>query len=102
MIEETGSSLVSRAVIGIAHIGVVIPTCNASLHWAAIQKALEHEGLQGHQVLIVDSSSTDDTRDLARSAGYRVIRISKRSFRHGATRQMAADAMPLVDVLVYM
>lgn len=102
MIEETYTTSLPGAAARISHIGVVIPTCDASRYWPAIQESLEREGLQGHQVLIVDSSSTDDTRDLALNAGYRLIRIAKRSFRHGATRQMAAEAMPLADVLVYM
>lgn len=102
MTEERDSTLLSVADTGIKHVGVVIPTYNASHHWTGTQEALEREGIKPEQVLIVDSSSTDDTRDLARSAGYRLMRIPKRSFRHGATRQMAAEMMPSSEILVFM
>jgi len=54
------------------------------------------------QVLIVDSSSADGTADLARTAGFRVHTITRESFNHGGTRQLAADLLPEVDILVYL
>ena len=74
--------------------GIVIPTYNAARYWDRLQAALNQQGILREQVLIVDSSSTDDTRKLAKRAGYRLKQISKESFRHGATRQMAAESLP--------
>ncbi len=54
------------------------------------------------QVLILDSSSTDGTADLARTAGFHVHTITRESFNHGGTRQLAADLMPEADILVYL
>jgi len=82
--------------------GIVIPTYNAARYWDRLQAALNQQGILREQVLIVDSSSTDDTRKLAKRAGYRLKQISKESFRHGATRQMAAESLPWAELLVYM
>jgi rhamnosyltransferase len=82
--------------------GVVIPTLNAAGYWSRIKKALEKQGIAPDHVLIVDSSSSDNTCDLVRQAGYRLKVIPKESFRHGATRQLAAELMPKADFLVYL
>ena len=82
--------------------GIVIPTYNAAPYWTRMRAALDEQGINEEQVLIVDSSSTDDTRRLAQRAGYRVKKIPTSSFRHGATRQMAADCLPWAEVLIYL
>jgi rhamnosyltransferase len=81
---------------------IVIPTYNAHLYWNAMQSALEQQRVQADQVLIVDSSSTDDTRKLAKQAGYQLKTIAHESFRHGATRQLAAEYLAGADILVYL
>jgi len=82
--------------------GIVIPTYNAARYWDRLQAALDRQGVSCDQIFIVDSSSTDNTRKLARRAGYRIKQIPKESFRHGATRQMAAESLSWAEVLVYM
>ena len=64
--------------------------------------ALDSQGLDPEQILIIDSSSTDQTRALARDAGYRVIRIDQRDFSHGGTRQLAGDRLPWAETLLYI
>jgi rhamnosyltransferase len=54
------------------------------------------------QVLIVDSSSTDGTPDLARAAGFRVNTIAREEFNHGATRQLAVDLLPDAEIVIYL
>lgn len=85
-----------------AHLGIVIPTYNAEPFWPELQASLHRQGIDPQDVLIVDSSSTDQTYDLAVKSGYRVMSIRKEDFGHGATRQMACDCLPDVDVLVYL
>ena len=82
--------------------GVVIPTWNAGRHWSGIDKALRKQGIEPGQVLIVDSSSSDGTGALVRKAGYQLKVIPKESFRHGATRQLAAELLPESEILVYL
>lgn len=82
--------------------GIVIPTYNATPHWALLLSALEKQGIAKQQVLIIDSSSSDNTQELVRRAGFRLMNVSKESFRHGATRQMAVESMPWAEFLVLL
>jgi rhamnosyltransferase len=86
----------------LSRTGFVIPTYNASRHWDQLHAALQRQGIRNEQVLFVDSSSSDDTRDLVRQAGYRLKIIPKNSFRHGATRKMAAESLRWAAFLVYL
>jgi rhamnosyltransferase len=83
-------------------VGVVIPTYNASKHWPELEASLAFQGIPPQKVLIVDSTSVDSTRDLARRSGYRVVCIPKEEFGHGATRQLACGYLPEAEYLVFM
>jgi len=83
-------------------IGLVIPTWNAGKYWSSMEKAIGQQGIAPDQVLIIDSSSSDNTRSLARDAGYRLKVISQQSFGHGVTRQLAAELSPRSEILVYL
>ncbi len=97
-----GMDLVSPALYTLQQTGVVIPTCNAARYWNRLHAALAEQGLAPEQVLIVDSASTDGTPSLARRAGYRLLEISRDSFRHGATRQLAAGFFPKQSTLIFL
>ncbi len=58
--------------------------------------------IRPEQVLIVDSSSTDNTVALAREAGFGVVIIDRSEFNHGGTRQMAAEMLPEAEILLYL
>jgi rhamnosyltransferase len=81
---------------------IIIPTCNASTFWPKMHSALKQQGITADQVLVIDSSSTDNTQDLVRRAGYRLEVIDRAKFRHGATRQMAAELVPDAEILLYL
>ena len=83
-------------------VGVVIPTFNAARHWESLSGALDRQGIQSSQILIVDSASTDGTRDLASASGYQVFSIDHESFNHGGTRRMAAELMPWAEILIFL
>ena len=80
---------------------VIVPTLNAAADWPRFAPPLL-ASVEPEQVLIVDSSSTDDTVDLARAAGFRVHIIRRAEFNHGGTRQLAADLPTDADLLVYL
>jgi rhamnosyltransferase len=84
------------------HTSFIIPTYNASPHWNRLRVALDRQGVRPDQVLVIDSSSSDNTRELVRWAGYRLREIPKESFRHGTTRQMAVESLPESEVLVFL
>lgn len=82
-------------------VRVVVPTLNAAADWPAFAPPLL-ASLPPQQVLIVDSSSTDQTVMLAQSAGFRLHSIQRAEFNHGATRQLAAELLPEADILIYL
>ncbi len=82
--------------------GIIIPTFNASSHWKQLQAALDRQGIAKDQVLIVDSSSTDNTAALVKRAGYSLKVIPQEQFQHGATRQLALAQLPWAEILVYL
>ena len=86
----------------LASLGVIVPTFNAAANWQALQSSIDAQGLSPEQVLVIDSSSTDDTPALAAEAGYQFFRIPKHEFNHGGTRQLALWHMPRANVLLYL
>jgi rhamnosyltransferase len=96
-VDDASDQLIDRS-----QVAVVIPTCNARKDWDALNTGLRLQGLPPRQVLIVDSSSDDGTRELAAAEGYQVIRIDRRDFNHGGTRQLALDLVPWANIVVYL
>jgi rhamnosyltransferase len=82
-------------------VGIIIPTYNAEPHWAELSASLTLEGVDPAQVLIIDSTSTDATRELARKSGYRVVCVPHNEFNHGGTRQLACGYFPDAEQLVF-
>jgi rhamnosyltransferase len=85
-----------------SQVAVIIPTWRAASRWRSLTAALKQQGVAGSQVLIVDSSSNDGTDSLAEAAGFRLLRIARSEFNHGATRQLAAQQVPWAKVLLYL
>jgi rhamnosyltransferase len=79
-----------------------IPTLNASGIWNRLWAGLKAQTLQPSEVLVLDSSSTDGTADLAKRDGCRVVTIPRAEFRHGGTRQIAAELALGSEILVYL
>lgn len=82
-------------------IRVVVPTLNAAKDWPAFSAALR-ENISPAHVLIIDSSSTDGTADLARASGFQLKVIARADFNHGATRQVGVDVFVDADILVFL
>jgi rhamnosyltransferase len=81
---------------------ICIPTLDAAALWGKLWLSIRAQTLQPHEVIVLDSSSTDGTTELAQSSGCRVVSISRAEFRHGGTRQYAAKLADSTDVLVYL
>ncbi|MBB5342217.1 glycosyltransferase family 2 protein [Tunturibacter empetritectus] len=80
---------------------VVVPTLNAAEGWSRLTPLLL-ESIAADRVLILDSSSTDETVNLADAAGFRVHTIARSEFNHGGTRQLAAELLPDAEILVFL
>ena len=81
---------------------VVVPTLNAGPEWRSWLSALQSQTLQPVRTIVVDSSSTDATAEISRAAGCEVVVIPRAEFNHGTTRQMAADLVEGLDLIIFM
>lgn len=73
------------------NFSVIIPTYNAGRHLDLLLPALSQQTAQPKQYVIVDSSSTDATRDRFLHFGANVTTIPTASFNHGGTRRLATE-----------
>lgn len=74
-------------------VSVIIPTLNAEHEIEDLLAALERQSLRPMEILVVDSSSDDDTVPLVKMhEGIRLLQIERCDFNHGATRDMALRA----------
>ncbi|MCM3378793.1 MULTISPECIES: glycosyltransferase family 2 protein [Shouchella] len=81
---------------------IIIPTLNGLSELKkneAILMKLTTE--QSYEVIIVDSGSTDGTKEWAEENSFKLLSISKRDFNHGGTRNLAAKASK-GDILVFL
>ena len=91
----TTSELLKRTAI-------IIPTLNASTFFDKLLPVLKVQGLDESQILVVDSSSSDNTTEHACEFGPRLKVIDRRSFNHGGTRRYAVSLVTDFDILVFM
>lgn len=80
---------------------IVIPTLNGGERFTKLADSIKCQDEQARSTLVIDSGSTDDTVNCARSNGFHVISIDKQDFNHGATRQMAANMLQ-DEILIYL
>jgi len=80
---------------------IVVPTLNAAEDWSQLTSPLL-ESIPANRVLVLDSSSTDQTANLANAAGFRVNVIPRSDFNHGGTRQLALELLPDAELLVFL
>ena len=71
-------------------VSVIIPTFNAQKYLPKLLKALSQQTL-AHELIIIDSSSTDETLKIAKEYTNSVITIPQKEFDHGGTRTLACD-----------
>jgi len=85
-----------------SQFAVILPTLNASRCWAAWLRGFLTQTTLPNKVLVIDSSSDDNTVALAQSAGFETRVIQRSQFNHGGTRQLALDLLPSFDLLIYL
>jgi rhamnosyltransferase len=82
---------------------LIVPTYNAGTIWQSwIDAVLHQQVIFPAQVLVIDSSSTDNTLALAQQAGFRTHSIAKKDFNHGATRNLAFTLCPDAQILIFL
>ena len=83
-------------------VQVVVPTYNAGNGWRRWIEAVNSQKDLEYDVLVIDSSSTDDTVETAKKSGYHTVVIKQSEFNHGSTRQMALELNKDADIFLYM
>lgn len=68
---------------------IVIPTCNAGRYFTELLDNLNKQSLKPSQIIVIDSESVDNTPQIAKRRGCKVIKISRKNFDHGTTRNLA-------------
>jgi rhamnosyltransferase len=63
---------------------------------------IQSQNLQPDNILVIDSSSRDETSKLVRAAGFQLVTIAPKDFNHGRTRQLALQLVPQAEILVYL
>lgn len=86
---------------GFMRTACIIPTYNGRDDLARLVASLAEQTLD-HDLIIVDSSSTDGTADLARAKASLFLSVDNRDFNHGGTRQLVVDQLPDHDILVFL
>lgn len=83
-------------------IGLLILLRNGGEVWRRWPEAFAMQTVKPTQALVIDSSSTDGSAELARQAGFHVHAIPVEQFNHGATRQLGVEMLAEAEILVFM
>ncbi len=84
--------------------GLIIPTLNAGKNFQTLLEQIAAQDLPLKK-LIVDSESTDVTVKLAERFNFDVLPIRRKSFNHGATRQLALEYLLekfSIDAIIFL
>lgn len=79
-----------------------IPTLNAASGLSDVLQAVALQASLPKRLLLIDSSSEDQTVEIARAAGAEVLTIARSDFDHGGTRQLAVERLADVPVVVFL
>ncbi|MGV8917042.1 MAG: glycosyltransferase [Pseudomonas sp.] len=82
-------------------VACVIPTYNGRHELVRLLDSLVTQDAI-FDTLIIDSSSTDGTWELAQARCAHVRRIESKDFNHGGTRQLMVELHPEYDIYVFM
>lgn len=83
-------------------ISIIIPTLNGGrLFREVLQSIARQQIAEEYELLVADSSSTDDTVKLSEEYGAKVISVKREDFDHGGTRTMLATQAK-GDILVFI
>lgn len=81
-------------------ISVVIPTHNAAGYLPTLLRALREQTTQ-HELIIIDSESTDGTPDLIKCTDAIFVPIDKNAFNHGDTRNLGVR-IATSDIVIFL
>ena len=80
---------------------LIIPTLNAEDYLPSLFNTIRQQSLQPCEIIVIDSTSTDNTSKIAKSYDFRVESIERNAFDHGGTRTLVA-MMAKGDILLFL
>ncbi|WP_335986083.1 glycosyltransferase [Spongiibacter tropicus] len=80
---------------------VVVPVYNGGDIWRQSIQSILGQDVAPQKVVVIDSSSTDDSASLAIDAGFCVKTIEKSDFDHGGTRSTALQFVD-TEIVIFM
>lgn len=81
---------------------IVVPTLNGGKFWQDCIYGIREQNKTPKEVIVIDSSSTDETVEIAKNNYCNVIIIKPEDFNHGQTRSFAANQLKTVDVVLFL
>jgi len=82
-------------------VTVIIPTYNAGNQFSCLLDKLRSQTIHDFELIIIDSSSSDETADIAKKYTDKVVVIPQAEFDHGGTRGKAAK-MAQGEIIVFL
>jgi rhamnosyltransferase len=82
-------------------VSIIIPTLNGGKYLGKLFGTLQEQSVSPAQILVVDSSSKDNTIKICNAFRVDLIQIEPKTFDHGGTRNLAASRA-IGDILVFM
>jgi len=82
-------------------ISLIIPTLNAGADMENLLSRVSTQDVTPYEIIIIDSSSEDNTVEIAQRFGAKTMVIPRQIFNHGRTRNLAAGEAE-GDILVFM
>ena len=81
-----------KETIPIDGISVIIPTKNAGTNFEDLLKMIKSQlGIKNIEIVIVDSGSNDNTLDIAKDFGAKIIEIAPEKFSHSYARNLGSE-----------
>ena len=82
-------------------VSVIIPTLNAGMELAVLLHAIFEQSVKPDEVIIIDSESTDNTLEIAKSfSNVTVFQVERKDFDHGNTRDTVLR-MSYGDIVIF-
>jgi len=93
--------MLKKSIEGKKMISIIIPTYNAQNYLVKLLDKIKSQSIDNYELIIIDSSSKDDTVKIANEYTDNVIVIPQNEFDHGGTRAKAAQ-IAKGNILVYL
>ena len=82
-------------------VTIIIPTYNAQNYLSKLLDSLKSQSIKNYELIIIDSSSKDETVNIAKQYTNNITVIPQSEFDHGGTRNKALNDVK-TDIVVYL